>query len=235
MKIQLRISLTALVLLIGLMLAACDSGSSNPTPTANNTANTPSANTNGASSNPSVELLKQAGSNMKAAKSYYVELTGKNMGSPVTMTAQIDLNAKNTLMSMSMEGQTVTTVQVGNDMFMSTDGGKTFSRTEEGLQGLDTYIRIWEGFNPDTVTKNAVNIKEGNPASATLDGVATRHIVSSDAAATSTIDYWITTAAQPLVKQMKVNSSSTGVDLTMKWSRFNENFDIKAPQQLPQK
>ena len=45
-----------------------------------------------------------------------------------------------------------------------------------------------------------------------------------------TLDLWISTD-KPYIRQMKIDGTSSGQPIkgTLKWGRFDEKFDIKAP------
>ncbi|PZR97997.1 MAG: hypothetical protein DLM69_09125, partial [Candidatus Chloroheliales bacterium] len=98
-------------------------------------------------------------------------------------------------------------------------------------------------FKPADVDKAASALKDANPANDTIDGANTKHITAnaqdlsslssagSSGAMTGKIDVWISTDANPTIRQMRVNGTSGGqsLDFTIKWSKINENFNITAP------
>jgi len=226
-NLRLRVVTLALFAAVGLTLAACDSNSSTPT---------------SGPTNSDAELVKQAGVNMKALKSYHIEATGSMSGGDLKISGDIDAGSNNSRLDMSSAGQDLQTVQVGSDNYASSDGGKTFVKGSSAGMNIGGLVRIWDSFNPDSIDKHAANFKDGSPVRETIDGTDTRHITaaSSDlslgstggaASINSTIDLWISTDATPTVRQMKLvgQTGAQGVNLTFKWSHINENFDIKAP------
>lgn len=227
---NLKRGLLMLALLAVLGLAACDSGSSTPTPT------------NGPS-NPNAELVKQAGTNMKALKSYHVEAMGSMGSGDLKISGDFDIAANNSRISMTGAGMDAEMVQIGSDTYTSGDGGKTYTKSAAADASPAAFIRVWDSFNPTSIDKNAANFKDGTPLTATIDGVTTRHITASSqdlnlsgnaqipTAPDSTLDLWISTEATPTVRQMKLNGGSgpQAVNLTFTWSHLNENLDIKAP------
>ncbi len=214
--------------LLGLALAACDSN--NPAPTLGPT-------------NSDATLVKQAGMNMKALKSYHVEATGSLAAGDMKISGDIDVSNSNSRLDMNVAGQDLQTVQIGTDHYNSSDGGKTFTKSDGTGPDPGPFVRVWDSFNPISIDKNAANFKDGAPARETIGGVDTKHIItnagdlslSNTSATSSTIELWITTDATAVVRQMKVvgQSGSQGVNLTFTWSHINENLDIKAPSALP--
>ncbi len=221
----------ALALFAALGLAACDSNSS-PTPTSGPT-------------NSDAELVKQAGVNMKALKSYHVEVVGSMANGSMKISGDIDAGSGNSRLDMNVAGQDLQTIWLGNDHYASTDGGKTFYKPSGIGPQTDYLVRIWDSFNPASIDKNASNFKDGVPSHETVAGVDTKHITAASSdlslgsatSANSTIDLWITTNDIPYVLQLRVagQSGSQGVNLTFNWSHLNENLDIKAPSILPLK
>ena len=218
----------ALALFAALGLAACDNNNVTPTSVPTNS---------------DAELMKQAGVNMKALKSYHVDVVGSLAAGSTRISGDIDAGNGNSHLDMNVAGQDLQTVQMGNDHYVSTDSGKTFVKSATPATDIGPFVRIWDSFNPASIDKNAANFKDGAPAHETIAGVDTKHITASSsdlslgsaAGTNSTIDLWVTTDATPLVLQMRVagQSGSQSVNLTFNWSHINENLDIKAPSTLP--
>lgn len=222
------ITALALFSVLGLTLAGCDNNSVTPTSVPTNS---------------NAELVKQAGVNMKALKSYHVAVTGSLANGDTKISGDIDAGNGNSHLDMNVAGQDLQTVQIGGVHYISTDSGKTFVKSTANAPDIGPFVRIWDSFNPSSIDKNAANFKDGSPTHETVDGVDTKHITASSSdlslgsatGTNSTIDLWITTDATPFVLQMRVvgQSGSQGVNLTFSWSHINENLDIKAPSTLP--
>jgi hypothetical protein len=230
-KLRQMVLALALFAILSLTLAACDS--SNSTPTSGPT-------------NSDAELVKRAGVNMKALKSYHIEASGTIAAGDTKISGDIDAGNSNSRLDMNVAGQDLQTIQIGPDTYTSSDGGKTFTKSEGAGMNIGSFVRIWDSFNPSSIDKNAANFKDDSPAQETIDGTTTKHITASSSdlnlgsagaagGTNSTLDLWITTDATPIVRQMKLvgQSGSQGVNLTFKWSHINENFDIKAPSTQP--
>ncbi|MEO8288559.1 MAG: hypothetical protein ABI670_19235 [Chloroflexota bacterium] len=191
------------------------------------------------------DLLKEAAANMKAAKSYQMTANVDQAGQAVALTGMIDIGNNNTKMDMDVSGQKVSVIAVGSDVYLSTDGGTTYSKSgAEGAsitEGFGSFTKMWDSFQADQVDKAKDALKDGTPATETIDGVATKHITAnakdlsilggaSGTATEGTLDLWISTD-KPLVRQMKIDGTSGGQPIkgTLTWSKFDEKFDITAP------
>ncbi len=217
----------AAIVMVSVMLAACggDSGSTSMS--------------NG-------DLLKKAAINMKAAKSYNLDVNIDNAGMAVTMNGDIDLANKNSALKMSAAGTNVNMVTVGGENFTSADGGKTYVKGDSGAaSATDSFTKMWDSFNAADVDKSASALKDGSPATEKIDGADTKHMTASikdlSSLAPSTgggsstdgnIDLWISTDANPTVRQMKLSGTNEGKALTatIKWSKINEPVTIKKPE-----
>jgi len=225
-----RISVLAMVAIMSLILAACgDSGS-------------------GSLSN--ADLLKKAGPNMKALKSYRLDVTGSQAGTNITMGGDVDVANKKVSATMGVMGMNINSVFVDGASYTSMDGGKTFTKDRTTNTGLDSFTKMWDSFKPEDVDGAKDSLKDGAPATEKIDGVDTKHMTvnlknfSGLSATTSsstsmsstegTADLWISTDATPLVRQMKITGKSDGKDVvaTVKWSKINQTFDIKVPTNL---
>src|SRR6478672_7910643 len=87
----------------------------------------------GGTTKSNADLLKEAAANMKAAKSYTLNADVDQAGQAVKMNGQIDVGNKNTKMDMEAQGQKISVISVGDKVFLSMDGGTTF--TDAGAAG----------------------------------------------------------------------------------------------------
>ncbi len=98
---------------------------------------------------------------------------------------------------------------------------------------------MWDNFNPQDADKAA--LKDGNPATETINGATCKHITApaQDLASLSnvggngmdgTVDIWVASDGAN-VCQMRIAGTSGGQqgDVTIKWSNINGSFDIQAP------
>jgi hypothetical protein len=187
----------------------------------------------------SADLVKKAVADMKAAKSYHVDLNGTANGAKIGVNADIDLANKKSKLDVDAAGTKISLVMIGGDAYTSMDGGKTFTKGDSMGVGssFDSFTKLWDSIKPEDITGST--LKDGIPPTEKIDGVDTKHVTTSALAglansasgASGTVDLWVTTDANPIVRQMRVNSSSGGNsgDLTFKWSKINESFDIKPP------
>ncbi|MDQ6693544.1 MAG: hypothetical protein M3014_03870 [Chloroflexota bacterium] len=244
----LAIGLLSAASVVGLAACGGDNGSGGGT--------APSAMSN-------ADLLKAAVSNMKAAKSYTLDVTGVAAGTPITMSGPIDVVNKNSSISLQSGGQSIVMTTILSDTFTSIDGGKTFTKSPATAGGFDSFTAMWTKTKPDDVDKSKDALKDGTPATETIDGAATKHMTADAAALTAlnpnsssaptagassssgatptvegvtgTYDIWVSTDANPTVRQMRLVGKSGGQDssFTIKWSKINEAVDIKAPPTTP--
>ena len=219
--------LTAAILIP--VLSAC--GGDNATPTVSAMSN--------------ASLLKAAAANMKAAKSYHIDADINEAGQKVKMVGDIDITGKNAKLTMTTQGQDVDVVVIGEDAYVKTAGGTSYQKAPASALNLDSFINIWSNFKPEDVDKAAAALKDATPPTETIEGVTTKHIVgdakelsalttqgSSATTQEGTVDLWISTDATPYIYQMRINGTSDGtaIDGTFKWNKFNETFEIKAPE-----
>ncbi len=217
----------AAIAMVSVMLAACGGDS-------------------GGTSMSNGDLLKKAAINMKAAKSYNLDVNADTAGMAITMNGDLDLANKNSTLKMSAAGTNINMVAVGGESFTSVDGGKTYVKGDSGASGAtDSFTKMWDGFNAADVDKSASALKDGSPATEKIDGADTKHMTASikdlSSLASSTggsgstegnIDLWISTDANPTVRQMKLAGTSDGKPLTatIKWSKINEPVTVKKPE-----
>lgn len=227
----------AVIAVMSIVLAACggDSGSGG----------------GGAASMSNADLLKTAATNMKALKSYSINANINSAGQAITMKGDIDIANKNSKLDMGFAGTNISVVSVVSDTYISSDGGKTFTKADATTgasvtAGADAFSKLWNNFNPADVDKAASALKDGNPATEPIDGTATKHITGnaqdlsslsnagsagSSSTMTGTVEIWISTDATPTVRQMKISGTSSGqqLDATIKWSNINSVPAITAP------
>lgn len=221
-----RLGALLVVIMVSLLLAACggDGG------------------TNAGSSN--ADLLKKAAANMKAAKSYHLDVNAETSGMNITMAADVDVTNKAAAMKVGAMGTNIDMVTVDGKTYQSMDG-KTYSESTSS-SGMESFTGMWDSFKPEDVDKSADKLKDGSPATEKIDGTDTKHMtadikdLSGLAAAsggnstsmTGTIDIWVTTDANATVRQMKINGDSGGqkVIATIKWSKINDPVTVKKPE-----
>jgi hypothetical protein len=201
-----------------------------------------SGTTSGGKSN--ADLLKEAAANMKAAKSYVLTADVDQAGQAVKMNGQIDVANNNTKMDMEASGQKISIISVGNDVFLSMDGGTTYTSAGAAgasmTAGFASFTGMWSSFQDSEIDKAKDALKDGSPATEKINGVDCKHITASakdlsglggtTGTTEGTIDLWISTD-KAYVRQMKLDATSDGQPIkgTFTWDKFNENFDIKAP------
>jgi hypothetical protein len=182
------------------------------------------------------DYLKDAVANMKAAKTYHMDADISQSGQQVKLGGDIDLGANNVKLSMTMAGQSVDVVKVGNDYFSSMDGGTTFTKAEaSSVPDLSSFYGMWNTINPSDVDKARDGLKDGTPPTEQIDGTDTKHISGANkdlgsfvsGSEDGTLEFWVTTGDKPTVRQMKVTSSQ--VNGTFKWSKIDEPLQITAP------
>ena len=116
-------------------------------------------------------------------------------------------------------------IKVGNDYFSSTDGGKTYTKSDaSAVPDFSSFYGMWDTINPDDVDKAKDGLKDGTPATEQVDGTDTKHITGANkdlgsfvgGSTDGSLDFWVTTDAKPTIRQLKVTSSETNG--TFKWS-----------------
>jgi hypothetical protein len=200
----------------------------------------------GDTSSPSnADLLKQAAANMKAASSYTIAADFDQEGQEIKLAGQVDVAGNSTALEVDAGAQKTSLVTIGDDVYVSTDGGTTFARVgNQGTpvaQSFSSFVQMWNNFPPDQIDKHKDDLHDGTPPTEKINGVDTRHIRgnvrdlsvannSSDTTTAGTVDFWISTGT-PYVLQMKLDGTTSGqpVQGTYNWDKFNQKFDIKAP------
>ena len=191
------------------------------------------------------DLLKEAADNMRAAKSYHMSADFTQGDQQVKYEGDIDLANKNMKLDLTSSGQNISMIQIGQDSYLSLDGGATYTKAPEGSAAdLTGIAEIWSSFSDEDVDKAKDALKDGTPPTETIDGTQTKHITanakdlqslktSSSSVDSGTVDIWITTDSKPTVRQMKFDGTSDGKPLkgTFKWTKINEQFKIEPPPQ----
>ncbi len=236
----------AVIAVMSIALAACGGS------TANNTPGSGGSSSNGGGSTTTMnnaDLLKAAAASMKAAKGYHIDASGSAAGQAITMTGDIDVAGNKSNLAISAAGLNINAVSIVSDTYLSTDGGKTFTKDTSGSvsSGFSGFTGMWNNFNPADVDKSASALKDGSPATDNINGTNCHHITgnlkdlsslgstgvsgSSGATATptdGTVDIWAANDGSS-VCQMKVTTTDGSTNLTIKWSNINGTFNITAP------
>lgn len=194
------------------------------------------------------DLLKEAAANMKAAKSYAMTADSASAGQSVKINGMIDIANNSTKLDIDASGQKVSVITIGSDVYLSTDGGTTYTNAGAAgssvTEGFSSFTKMWDTFQADQVDKVKDALKDGSPATEKIDGVDCRHITGNakdlsalsnlsgnpSASTDGTLELWVS-IDKPYVRQMKIDGTSGGqpVKGTLTWSKFDEKFDIKAP------
>jgi hypothetical protein len=219
-----------------LVLAACDAGGGG-----GGTTNTNKSND---------QLLKDAAKNMRELKSYTIDAKIETQGMNIVMKADLeglDGNEKKSRMDMDALGIKAQIITIGDKAYMSTDAGANFTdasgQSAQMTGSIDSLANMWDSLTDAEIDKAKDQLKDGSPATETIDGTPTKHItgdlkaLSALGAATGgganegTMDLWITTDGTNYVRRMAIDSTQSGqaVKGTIDWMNFNKGFDIKAP------
>jgi len=196
----------------------------------------------GGSGKSNADLLKEAAANMNTLKSYHLDMDVNQGDFPVKMNGDFDVAGDRASLGMSFGGKTNYLIKIGNDSYMSLDEGKTYQPSS-----LKTSFKLWEGVKPEDIDKAKDALKDVSPSTESLDGGETRHITANGkdfpaltsgvapGAIEGTMEFWVSTDARPLVRQMKVDGKSgdDAITGTIKWSKFDEKFSIEAPAVAP--
>jgi hypothetical protein len=200
------------------------------------------------------DLLKSAINNMKAAKSYHLDLSGTQAGQAITMTGDIDVANNAYKLDIAVAGQKVSAIQVMSQTYLSTDGGTTFALDpSNSMASFSSFTNMWGKADVSQIDAVKAGLKDGTPPDETIDGVNTHHL-TADAATmrslnpstptpaadpnaptpvpdTGTADIWITKDANPTIRRMKLNMTSNGQagNFLINWTNINQPVDIKAP------
>lgn len=191
------------------------------------------------------DLLKEAITNMKAVKTYHLTADIDQAGQAIKLVGDIDLTNNNMKLDVDSAGTKVSVIQVGTKVYLSMDGGANYTESSEGgaiTEGFASFTKMWDGADPATIDAAKDQLKDGTPATETIDGVSTKHITGDAAAlsalnpsgggnSTGTVDIWVGDNAKPYIRQMKVDSTGAGevVKGTLTWTKIDQAVDIKAP------
>ncbi len=220
------------IAVMSIALAACGGDSGNNT----------TGGGGGATTMSNADLLKAAAANMKAAKSYHIDVNGTASGSAIVLGGDIDVANNNSNLNITAQGQNVQVISVGSTSYLSTDSGKTFTNAGSAgasiTSGMSQFTGMWNSFNSADVDKSASALKDGSPASETINGTNCHHMTastkdlaslgSSGATGDGTVDLWAANDGSSIC-QMKVLTTDKATDVTFKWSKFNSVPAITAP------
>jgi hypothetical protein len=185
---------------------------------------------------------------MRNVDAYTLDANIDAAGQTVIMRADIEglkSGDKNAKMDMEAMGQNISIIVVGDSVYASTDGGQTYlDASASGAQmtsSVDQLATMWNQLTDAEIDRARDQLKDGSPATETIDGVATKHITgnledlsalgSGTGGQEGTVDIWISTEGTPYIRQMEIDATSNGQATkgTMRWLNFNEDFDITAP------
>lgn len=212
-NLKQHIGALAVIVFVGLTLAGCGGESSG-------------------------DLFKQAANNMKAAKSFYVEANGTQGGTDINLKGDVNVAEQESKITVTSSGQTADLIISGNHAYVSTDGGQSYAESDSASAAVSfgLFTGLWKDLKPGEVEQSKDGFKDGSPATEQIDGTATRHLTGSGKSLTTlggfgsgdyTLDVWITTEANPTVRQMKI--AGTDGNLTVKWSKINQPIEIAVP------
>lgn len=227
---KLRTFAVLLTLMLVLpVLSACLGGSTTPTPTVPTNAN--------------ADLLKKAIANMMQLKSYYISATVDGSKPTSELSGEVDVSGNKSRLAVNNGGTKLEVISVGRTAYISENSSPGYRSAPVDDLNLDDILGIWQRFKPEDIDKTADSLKDGTPATETIDGVFTKHIVGDAAELNAvtdpgnvtgqvgSVEFWISPGETPYVHRMKVDIRTPGEETTgtFNWSRFNETFDIKAP------
>jgi hypothetical protein len=196
-----------------------------------------------ASGSSNAYLLKAAVTNMKAAKSYYLDLSISQSGQDIKVAGDIDVTNNKAKLDMSTAGLSISMISIGSKSYLSMDGGKTYIENPTGTDsGLNPLTKMWDNFKPEEVDRAKTALRNGNPADEKVGNDDTHHVtadvndlgslsLTSGSTMTGTIDIWVTTGDRPTVRKMRIMGTSDGspTDATLEWSNVNQSVIIEAP------
>jgi hypothetical protein len=192
-------------------------------------------------------LLKSAAENMRNLRSYTLDADIDSGGQQVVMKADIFTDNSKSRMSVSTQGIDVQVITVGDQAYLSTDGGATYEEAPAASAGQMTssvqqLSSMWDSLTNAEIDRVQDQLRDGSPATVDIDGTPTKHITGDLSALSSlgsgmggaqdgTVDLWITTDGTNYVRRMAIDATSSGQQVkgTIDWMNFNEDFDIQAP------
>lgn len=190
-----------------------------------------------------VNMLRNAVEEMKALKSYHFSAVVGTPSGQVEMSGDVDVANNRAILVITSTGQVEDVIVVGETAYVREAGSEGYTKADYSDLNLDSVLGMWERFKIEDVGRTGDALKDATPATETIDGTNTKHIMGdarelnaltnagSETEQEGTIEFWLSTEGEPRIHQMKVDGTSDGQDIdgTFKWSRFNEAFDIKAP------
>lgn len=193
-----------------------------------------------------VDLLTKAAANMNAATGYNLEADLLQDDISIYISGEVDVANRSSSLYIDTEGVTLDLITVDGEAYLSMDDGKTYSRSELGnslTSSISEFTGVWDEFKGVNLNIEKNLIKDGDPATELIYGVRTKHITMTadpffsltaaggNSASPATMDIWVSIEPEPYIYQMAVSGIIDGqrIDGTFNWSRFNENFQIEAP------
>ncbi len=183
-------------------------------------------------------LLQQAVAGMRDLKSYHMDIASEVGGQKTQTGVDVDVANKGVKMTSTVGAYSSVVLVIGDKSWISADGGKTYTVSPTGASmgsAFDGFINMWKNSSMGGAGTPIPDIKAGTPATEQIDGTDTKHLTLDSKAFSGTtggtVDMWVTTGAQPRIRQMKsaVTASGQAVTSTIKWSKFDEDLGIKAP------
>jgi hypothetical protein len=179
---------------------------------------------------------------MQALKSYHFSALVGVPSQQVEMSGDVDVARHNSSLVITGTKSVSNVIVIGGNAYVS-EAGAAFTRVSAESLQLDDILGMWGRFKSDDIGKVGAALKEATPATETIEGVSTKHLmgdaaqlnaltnVGSKTEPQGTAHFWVSTGGTPYVYQMRVEgtSGSTAINGTFMWSRFNGAFDIKAP------
>ncbi|HEX8228120.1 MAG TPA: hypothetical protein VF826_02280 [Chloroflexia bacterium] len=181
---------------------------------------------------------------MKALRSYHFSALIGTPAQHAEMSGDVDVtNDRAMLVITDTTLRTSNVIVIGRDAYFSEDGG-AYTKAASNNLDLEGVLGIWERFKLEDIDKAKDALRDGTPGTETIDGVSTKQIVGDavelnaltgtggETGQEGTVAFWISTGDTPYIHRMRVDGKSGSEEVagTFTWSRFNETFDIKAPE-----
>lgn len=246
----------ALLVMMIISLAACGDDSANPNSNAapggatqgiNGQDNSSKSDSGPVMDTSTAGMVQQAVNNMKALKSYHLDITTTDGAGKTTATTSADVDAANNRLKLDTteSGQTTSVLVVSDTTYVSTDGGKTYSANPDGVRfaaPVQAFVKMWSNYNPSDADKAKVKVAGSDQ----INGVAAQHL-SADiynlggigltvnntkgANVTGTIELWVAATNPPTIPQMRCTTVINRVFtiIMLKWSKLNAAVNIVAP------
>ncbi len=188
-------------------------------------------------------LLRNAVERMKALRSYHFWALVGTPAQHTEMSGDVDVANNRAMLVITGTVHTSNVIVIGRDAYFSEAGGSYIKAASNNLD-LEGVLGIWERFKLEDIDKARDALRDGSPGVQTLDGVSTKVIVGSavelnaltgtggETGQEGTVTFWVSTGDTPYVHRMRVDGKTGSAEVagTFEWSRFNETFDIKAPE-----